>query len=66
VLIWTLCGDKCDYYKGLLKVAETLNQQEVHIIHDSFTADVCRRITWAILMDGRSFLNTVLIESQFR
>ena len=65
-LIWTLFGDKCDYCKGLLEVAETLDQQEVHIIRDSFTADICRCITWAILTDGRSFFNTVLIEAQFR
>ncbi len=47
-------------------MAETLDQQEVHIIQDSFTANVCRRITWAILTDGRSFFNTVLVEVQFR
>ena len=45
---------------------ETLDLQEVHIIRDSFTPDVCRRITWAILTDGRSFFNTVLVEAQFR
>jgi hypothetical protein len=65
-LIWTLFGEECDYYKGLLEVAETLDQQEVHIIRDSFTPNVCRRITWAILMDGRSFFNTVLVAAQFR
>ncbi len=31
-LIWTLFGNKCDYYKGLLKVCDMLDQQEVHII----------------------------------
>ncbi len=61
-----LFGKECDYYKGLLKVAETLDQQEVHIIRDSFTANVCRRITWAILTNGRSVFNTVLVEAQFR
>ena len=65
-LVWSLFGNECDYYKGLLEVAETLDQQEVHIIRESFTADVCRRITWAILTDGRSFFNTVLVEAQFR
>jgi hypothetical protein len=65
-LVWTLFGDECDYYKGLLEVCETLDLQEVHIIRDSFTADVCRHITWAILSDGRSFFNTVLVEAQFR
>ncbi len=61
-LIWTLFGDECNYYKRLLEVCETLDQQEVHIIRDSFTADVCRRITWAILSNGRFFFNTVLVE----
>jgi hypothetical protein len=65
-LLWTLFGNECNYYKGMLEIAETLDLQEVHIIHDSFTADICRQITWAILTDGRSFFNTVLIESQFR
>jgi hypothetical protein len=65
-LVWTLFGDECDYYKGLLEVAETLDQQEVHIIREAFTPDICRRITWAILTDGRSFFNTVLVESQFK
>ncbi len=59
----TFCDD---YYKGLLEVCKTLNQQEVHIIRDLFTADVCRQITWAILSNGRLFFNTVLVESQFR
>ncbi len=44
-LVWTLFGNECDYYKGLLKDCETLDQQEVHIIRDSFTADVCCRNT---------------------
>ncbi len=64
-LVWTLFGDKCDYYKGLFEVCETLDLQEVHIIRESFTADVCRCITWAILSNGRSFFNTVLLETQF-
>jgi hypothetical protein len=64
-LVWTLLGDTCDYYKGLLKVCDTLDQQEVHIIRDYFTADVCCQITWAILSKGRSFFNTVLVKAQF-
>ena len=55
-LLWTLFGEECDYYKGMLEIAETLDLLEVHIIRDSFTADICRRITWAILTDGRSSL----------
>ena len=65
-LIWTLFREECNYYKGMLEIADTLDLHEVHIIQESFTPDVCRCITWAILMDGRSFFNTVLVESQFR
>jgi hypothetical protein len=64
-LIWTLFGNKCAYYKGLLEVCETLDQQEVHIIRDSFTADMCLRITWVIMSNGLSFFNTMLVELQF-
>jgi hypothetical protein len=59
-------GDKCDYYKALFEVCKMLDLQEAHIIWESFTADVCHRITWAILSNGRSFFNTVLLETQFR
>ncbi len=65
-LVWTLFGDECDYYKGLLEISDTLELQEVHIIQESFTVDVCCRITWAILCDGCSFFNTVLVEARFR
>jgi hypothetical protein len=65
-LVWTLLGDKCDYYKGSFEVCEMLDLQKVHIILESFDADICPRITWAILSDGRSFFNTVLLETQFR
>ena len=60
-LLWTLFSNECDYSKGMLEIAETLDLQEVHIIRDTFTADICRQITWAILTDGRSFFNPVLV-----
>jgi hypothetical protein len=65
MLVWTLFREECGYYKGLLKVCDMLDQQEVHIIRDSITANVCCWITWAILSKGRSFFNTVLVEAQF-
>ena len=65
-LLWTLFGEECNYYEGMLEIVKTLDLQEVHVICDSFTADICRGITWAILTDGRSFFNTVIVEAQFR
>jgi hypothetical protein len=65
-LVWTLFGNKCNYYKELREVCETLNTQEAHIIRESFTPDICRCIMWAILSDSHSFFNMVLVEAQFR
>jgi hypothetical protein len=44
-LVWTLFGNNCDYYKGLFNICKMLDLQEVHITCESFTANVCRRIT---------------------
>ena len=37
----------------------------MHIIREAFTTDICRKITWAILTDGRSFFNRVLVHDLF-
>ena len=55
-LLWTLFGED---------VREVMDQQEVHIIRESFTTDICRKITWAILTDRRSFFNHVLVKDHF-
>ncbi len=36
-----LFRDECDYYKGLMEVRDTLDQQAVHIIRDAFTVEIC-------------------------
>ncbi len=46
-LIWVLFGSKCDYYKGLRNVYATLKLKEVMMQKTAFTAEHCRRITWA-------------------
>ena len=37
----------------------------VYNIRQAFTADICYRISWAIIDDGRSFFSTVLIQHDF-
>lgn len=64
-LIWVFFGEDCDYYKGLMEVRDTLLLQEVAYIRNSFTVDVCRRITWVIIDDGRSFFNVVMVKGHF-
>jgi hypothetical protein len=58
-LVWVLFGSECDYYKGLQNVYATLELREVMAQKQSFTAEHCRRITWAILDDGRAHFDDV-------
>jgi hypothetical protein len=58
-LVWVLFGSNCDYYKGLRHIYATMDLREVMAIKAHFTAEHCRRITWAIIDDGRSYFDNV-------
>ena len=58
-LVWVLFGSECDYYKGLRSVYATMDLRDVMAIKSHFTAEHCRRITWAIIDDGRSYFDNV-------
>ncbi len=65
-LVWVLFGSECDYYKGLHNVYATLELKEVMAQKTSFMAEHCRRITWAILDDGRTHFEDVKTTLDFR
>jgi hypothetical protein len=56
-LVWVFFGSQCDYYKSLHQIFKTLELKEVYELKASFTAENCRRITWAILDNGRAFFD---------
>jgi hypothetical protein len=58
-LVWVLFGSHCDYYRSLRQIFKTLKLKEVYALKASFTAENCRRITWAILDNGRAFFDDV-------
>jgi hypothetical protein len=58
-LVWVLFGSNCDYYKGLWNVYATMDLRDVMAIKSHFTAEHCRRITWAMIDDGRSYFDNV-------
>ena len=58
-LVGVLFGSECNYYKGLCNVYATLKLKEVMAQKNSFTLEHYRRITWAILDDGRAHFNDV-------
>jgi len=58
-LVWVLFGSECDYYKSLRQILKTLELKEVYALKTKFTPKNCRRITWAILDNGRAFFDDV-------
>jgi hypothetical protein len=54
-LLWSIFGERCDYYRKLLKLYRILDQEECFTIRDAYTREICAQITWAIINDGRSF-----------
>ncbi len=58
-LVWVLFRSNCDYYKGLRHIHATMDLREVMAIKAHFTAEHCRRITWAIIDDERSYFDNV-------
>ncbi len=64
-LLWTIFGDHCDYYKELLKLYQILDCKECFTIRHAYTKEVCARITWAIVDDGRLFFGRNPVASDF-
>ena len=64
-LLWALFGDQCDYYKELVKLHQILDREECFTIRDAYTKEICARITWAIIDDGRSFFGRNPVSTDF-
>jgi hypothetical protein len=63
-LLWSHFGEQCNYYKELVKLHRILDCKECSMIRDAYTKEICARITWAIIDDGKSFFgqNTVALD----
>jgi hypothetical protein len=64
-LLHTLFGDKCGYYLSLMKLQNCLDTPGVYNIRHAYIPDICYRISWAIINDGRSFFSTTMIQQDF-
>jgi hypothetical protein len=64
-LLWLLFGDHCNYYCKLIKIYRILDREECFTIRTAYTKEVCTRITWAIIDDGRLFFGCNPVASDF-
>jgi hypothetical protein len=54
-LLWVLFGDRHDYFINLNKIHAVMDLPEVQQLRHKFSPKICRRISWAIIDDGRSW-----------
>jgi hypothetical protein len=57
--VHVLFGSKCKYYSKLMNVKQIFDDSSTQTIQDAFNVNVCRRIMWAIVCDGRFFFSKV-------
>ncbi len=59
VFVPVLFGSKCEYYLKLMDLKRIFNDSSTQTIRDAFNVNVCRRIIWAIVCNGRFFFSKV-------
>jgi hypothetical protein len=64
-LIWTLFGNECNYYKGLLNVRNVLLSKTVLSMRLRYMTHTIRLYFWAIIDDGCKYLGTKLLKQHF-
>jgi hypothetical protein len=64
-LLFTLFGEGCDLYKSMGEILQILSHQFSMQNKSAYTPEVCRRITWAIIVDSRSFFDDIKLAEDF-
>jgi hypothetical protein len=64
-LLFTLFGDKCDLYPSMFEVLQMIVHPFCAQTTAAFTPEVCHRITWAIIVDTRSYFDDIKLADDF-
>jgi hypothetical protein len=64
-LPFTLFGEGCDLYRSMLQILQILSHPFCMQNKQAYTLEVCHRITWAIIVDMRSFFNNIKLAENF-
>jgi len=64
-LLFTLFGEGCDLYESISKILQVLSHPFCMQNKQAYTPEVCRRITWVIIVDTRSFFNDSKLAEDF-
>ena len=64
-LLWSLFGEKCDYYIKCLALYRAMEDTPVFVMRRNFSPLLCRQMTWAIIEDGRRYFSRILTKRHF-
>jgi hypothetical protein len=64
-LLFTLFGEGCCLYQTMLQILQILSHPFCMQNKQGYTPEVCHRITWAIIVDTRSFFNDIKLAEDF-
>ncbi len=64
-LLWSLFGEKCDYYIKCLALYRAMEDTPVFVMRRNFSPLLCRQITWAIIEDGCRYFSRILTKRHF-
>jgi hypothetical protein len=64
-LLFTLFGEGCDLYRSMLQILQILSHPFCMQNKQAYTPEVCCRITWAIIVDTRSFFDDIKLAEDF-
>jgi hypothetical protein len=64
-LLFTLFGEGCDLYQSMCQILQILSHPFCMQNKQAYTPEECRRITWAIIVDTRSFFDDIKLAEDF-
>ena len=64
-LLFTLFGEGCNLYRSMLQILQILSHPFCMQNKQAYTPEVCRHITWAIIVDTHSFFDDIKLAENF-
>ncbi len=64
-LLFTLFGEGCDLYRSMCQILQILSHLFCMQNKQAYSPEVCCRITWAIIVDTRSFFDDIKLSEDF-
>ena len=62
---WTLFGDHCPFYKGLVDIRNTMELGSCQAQQESYKPLLCRQYSWAIMVDCQTFFMQTVSKDEF-